>query len=177
MKKLLSMLLVLAALASVAFAQATPSLTTTAVGTASGLASGGLPGGLDTLAADYRADYTVKAGDTLKDISMAQYGDQRYWPMLYMTNKGVVANPELLEPGMVLKIYELPFDPKAPGALSVTVIVETYLQTYADYIAFGASWVDQRRWVLLQAQTFQSDFFAKNEARIDAADLAWYKAR
>ena len=100
MKKILSIVLALAALASVASAQAAPSLTTTAVGTASGLASGGLPGGLDTLASKYRADYTVKAGDTLKDISLAQYGDLRYWPMLYMTNKGVVANPELLELGL-----------------------------------------------------------------------------
>lgn len=49
--------------------------------------------------------YTVKPGDTLSDIAEAEMGDAKRWPELYAANKDAVGeNPDLIHPGLVLKI-------------------------------------------------------------------------
>lgn len=161
-------------MATLAFGQIT---TSSVVGAASTAASSDLGPGLEGLKANLQEDYVVRAGDTLKSISASVYGDYRYWTFIYLTNKGAVANPERIEPGLALKIYKLGFDPKLPNDLSKKVIAETYLQSYARYVELGADWTDARRWVLLEATAFAPDLFAAAAARIDDSDEAWYKAR
>jgi nucleoid-associated protein YgaU len=48
--------------------------------------------------------YKVKKGDTLRKISKAAYGDEKLWARIFRVNRGELASPNDLEPGMVLKI-------------------------------------------------------------------------
>lgn len=49
--------------------------------------------------------YTVKAGDSLSDIAESEMGDAKRWPELYAANKEAVGdNPDMIHPGLVLKI-------------------------------------------------------------------------
>lgn len=173
MKRYLVILCALLVAVSSSFAQ----LTTTVVGVASTVASSDMGPGIESLKANAQEDYTVVAGNTLKAVSAQVYGDYRYWPIVYLTNKETISNPELIEPATAFKIYKLPFDPALPNDLSKRLIVETYLQTYARYLELGSDWTWQRRWVLLEALYFSPELFAKSESRIDAADLDWYKSR
>jgi len=180
MKKaiVLSLFLVLAVV--VAFGQSATTgakAATAVVGAASTVASSDMGPGLESLKANVQEDYTVVVGNTLKAVSEAVYGDYRYWPIVYMTNKETIDNPELIEPDTAFKIYKLPFDPALPNDISKLLIVETYLQTYARYVELGGDWVDARRWVLLEAMHFSPDLFTKFEGRIEATDADWYGSR
>ena len=51
--------------------------------------------------------YTVKAGDTLSDISKLTYNDGFYYPIIMLASRGVVVNPDKIKPSMVLTIPDL----------------------------------------------------------------------
>jgi hypothetical protein len=51
--------------------------------------------------------YTVKKGDTLSDISRRVYNDGFYYPVIMLASRGVVVNPDKIEPGMELTIPNL----------------------------------------------------------------------
>jgi len=51
--------------------------------------------------------YTVKKGDTLSKISWRVYNDGFYYPVIMLASKGVVVNPDKIEPGMELTIPDL----------------------------------------------------------------------
>jgi len=51
--------------------------------------------------------YTVKAGDTLSDISRNAYYNGFYYPVIMLASQGVVINPDKICPGMVLTIPDL----------------------------------------------------------------------
>jgi len=180
MKKYILCSIILIFTVFLAFGQRTTTgteATTAVVGAAATVASTDMGPGVESLKAEVQEDYTVVEGNTLKAVSASVYGDYRYWPIVYLTNKETISNPELIEPATAFKIYKLPFDPALPNDLSKVLIVETYLQTYARYLELGSDWVGQRRWVLLEAMHFAPDLFEKFESRIDASDTEWYKAR
>ena len=52
-------------------------------------------------------DYTVEAGDTLWAIALYMYGDGSRWRDLYDLNRGIIDNPNLIEPGQVLNVPPL----------------------------------------------------------------------
>jgi nucleoid-associated protein YgaU len=57
------------------------------------------------------AEYKVAEKDTLSSIALKYYGSaaENLWKYIYETNKAVIgAKPEMLKPGMVLKIPEKP---------------------------------------------------------------------
>jgi len=180
MKKYTLGVFLLTILVSMSFSQSATTgakAATTVVGVASTVASSDMGPGIESLKANAQEDYTVVAGNTLRAVSAQVYGDYRYWPIVYLTNKETISNPELIEPATVFKIYKLPFDPALPNDLSKVLITETYLQTYARYLELGSEWTWQRRWVLLEAMHFSPELFSKSESRIDAADVEWYKSR
>jgi nucleoid-associated protein YgaU len=51
--------------------------------------------------------YTVKQGDTLSDISRHAYNEGFYYPIIMLASRGVVINPDKIQPGMVLTIPDL----------------------------------------------------------------------
>jgi len=51
--------------------------------------------------------YTVKKGDTLSNISRNVYNDGFYYPVIMLASRGVVINPDKIEPGMELTIPNL----------------------------------------------------------------------
>jgi nucleoid-associated protein YgaU len=48
--------------------------------------------------------YTVVAGDSLSKIAKKLYGDGKKWRKIYEVNRDVIKNPDLIQPGWVLKI-------------------------------------------------------------------------
>jgi hypothetical protein len=51
--------------------------------------------------------YTVKSGDTLSEISRHAYNDGFYYPVIMLASRGVVINPDKIQPGMELTIPDL----------------------------------------------------------------------
>jgi len=59
----------------------------------------------------YMAEHTVVAGETLGDISLKYYGSavKEKYMLIYEANKALIGdNPNIIRPGQVLKIPELP---------------------------------------------------------------------
>ena len=57
------------------------------------------------------AEHKVVSGDTLSAIALKYYKNagKPYWMAIYEANKAVIGdNPNLIKPGQVLKILELP---------------------------------------------------------------------
>jgi len=48
--------------------------------------------------------YTVKRGDTLSKISKSHYGTWKRYPEIFEANKPMLADPDLIYPGQVLRI-------------------------------------------------------------------------
>jgi nucleoid-associated protein YgaU len=48
--------------------------------------------------------YTVAKGDSLSKIAKRIYGDAQKWHQIYEANKDTIKNPDLIQPGQVLKI-------------------------------------------------------------------------
>jgi nucleoid-associated protein YgaU len=48
--------------------------------------------------------YTVKPGDTLSKIAKAELGDASKYPAIFEANRGVLSDPDKIQPGQVLKI-------------------------------------------------------------------------
>jgi nucleoid-associated protein YgaU len=70
-------------------------------------AKGMTPGGAQKAIAEHK----VVSGDTLGGIALKYYGNagKPYWMEIYAANKEVIGdNPNLIKPGQVLKILELP---------------------------------------------------------------------
>jgi nucleoid-associated protein YgaU len=52
--------------------------------------------------------YQVQKGDTLSKIAKEMYGDWHKYPMIFEANKPMLTDPDLIYPGQVLRIPELP---------------------------------------------------------------------
>jgi nucleoid-associated protein YgaU len=48
--------------------------------------------------------YTVKSGDSLSKIAKQFYGDPMQYKKIFEANKDQISNPDLIQPGWVLKI-------------------------------------------------------------------------
>lgn len=48
--------------------------------------------------------YTVVPGDTLSEIAQKLYGDLNEWPRIFQANQDQIANPNVIQPGQVLRI-------------------------------------------------------------------------
>lgn len=67
--------------------------------------------------------YTAKAGDTLGTIAKTMYGDAKLYTKIFEASKNVMANPDVVKPGMALTIPILhplpaPTPAGAPAAIS-----------------------------------------------------------
>jgi len=51
--------------------------------------------------------YIVKSGDTLSGISRHAYNDGFYYPIIMLASRGVVINPDKIQPGMELTLPDL----------------------------------------------------------------------
>jgi nucleoid-associated protein YgaU len=53
---------------------------------------------------DIHGKYTVKSGDSLSKIAKHFYGDANAYPKIFEANRDILKNPDLIQPGQVLKI-------------------------------------------------------------------------
>src|SRR6185436_11862537 len=64
------------------------------------------------------ATYKVKKGDTLTSIAKSQLGDGNRWPQIFVLNRAIIKNPNVISPGQVLHL-----PPKTPlGAIAKTLL-------------------------------------------------------
>ena len=49
-------------------------------------------------------EYLVQKGDCLWSISVRAYADGYQWTKVWENNKQIIANPDIIEPGMLLKL-------------------------------------------------------------------------
>lgn len=56
---------------------------------------------------EFLAEHVVKAGDNLSYISRDYYGTKDHWKTIWEANKDVIKDPNVIRPGMVLKIPRL----------------------------------------------------------------------
>lgn len=55
-------------------------------------------------AAPAEQTHTVESGDTLSGIAERYYGDANQWPRIFEANGDQLSNPDVIEPGQVLRI-------------------------------------------------------------------------
>ena len=55
-------------------------------------------------AASQGQTYTVKSGDTLWAIAEQFYGEGSRWTVIHEANRGLISNPDMIQPGWVLTI-------------------------------------------------------------------------
>jgi LysM repeat protein len=56
---------------------------------------------------DGAKEYTVKRGDTLSGIARHETGNGFYYPIIMLSSRGTVVNPDKIEPGMKLTIPDI----------------------------------------------------------------------
>jgi nucleoid-associated protein YgaU len=76
---------------------------------------------------DKSKTYEIQKGDTLEKIAINNYGDPRYWGVLYLINKDKIKNPNEIEIGTEIKIPEK--NEISPTGRNVFV---TVLQTFEN---------------------------------------------
>jgi len=64
--------------------------------------------GVSSTAPSAGQSYTVAKGDTLSEIAKSFYGNANQWRVIYEANKDTIKNPDLIQPGWVLKIPPKP---------------------------------------------------------------------
>ncbi len=71
--------------------------------------AGQLSGGTTTPQPPQPTTYKVKKGDTLSGIAKSQLGDQNRWPQIFVLNRAIIKNPNVISVGQVLHL-----PPKTP---------------------------------------------------------------
>jgi nucleoid-associated protein YgaU len=65
---------------------------------------GNVESGVASTAPSAAQTYTVNKGDTLSKIAKEFYGSANRWHEIYDANRDQISNPDLIQPGQVLKI-------------------------------------------------------------------------
>lgn len=65
---------------------------------------GNVQAGSSSTAPAPEQSYTVAKGDTLSKIAKRFYGSPNRWRTIFEANREQIANPDLIQPGQVLKI-------------------------------------------------------------------------
>jgi nucleoid-associated protein YgaU len=120
--------------------------------------------------------YVVQPGDTLSSIAQDQLGDANCWPAIFLLNRGLIRNPDLIFPGQVLTLptsaaagtdsSPSPTDSTTAGANSsaCSATPRLYVVQRGDTLSSIAQHLlgDAGRWPAL---------FALNRAVLDSPDL------
>lgn len=83
--------------------------TTASAGAARPTAAGtGVPGATSASAPQTRRTYTVQKGDSLSKIAQQTYGRADRWRAIFDANRDQIDDPDLIHPGQVLVLPDLP---------------------------------------------------------------------
>lgn len=95
------------------------------------------------------ADFVVAPGDTLWDISISQWGDASWWPVIYAENRaGLPArNPDLIETGSSLRIPVLEGGAARPTDADLRQKTEAYRMVADDYELLGHTGASDYRFI------------------------------
>jgi len=91
------------------------------------------------------ARHTVKEGDTFYDIAGSYWPSVHLWPDLYMLNRAGFPNPDLIEPGQVIRIYQPLGTPGELTPAAKEVLLTAYVDTYKVYRSLGEAALSRGR--------------------------------
>lgn len=137
-------------------------------------------------------EHTVRAGDTLWDLSDEIWGSRHLWPDLYRVNRNSVPDPDDLTIGSRLQVPEsLLGDDGSLADAAVSHLLDSYVLAYRAYrsteqvLADRAARTGRRdleirsrlkrsraQWLLYSATRFDENFVITRAADIDPDDIA-----
>lgn len=77
--------------------------------------------------------YKLKGGDYLYNISQYHYKNARYWPLIYMANKGLAPDPEIIITGGEIILPALEGNPESLSLEDKKNLSRGYLEVYLYY--------------------------------------------
>lgn len=112
-------------------------------------------------------EYIVKKGDTLSYIAKDKYKNHLFWTLIYMQNKNILSNLNLLTIDMKLLI---PSSVDMNNKAHIKLISKSYLTVYKEYKKSNR--VDDARWLLYANYChINSKILEEYKQSIDSVDL------
>lgn len=119
--------------------------------------------------------YTIKSGDSIFSIADRYWNNQYLWPDLYLLNQNEFSDPDLIQPGQTLTIYEKLGDPDKFSRSQRQDIVEAYIGVYRIYRAIGEHEISQGKNTKGQKRIEDSRWTLYTAVRYDHSLLSRYK--
>lgn len=113
--------------------------------------------------------YKLQEGDYLFSIARYHYKEARYWPLIYMANKSLAPNPEIVITGGEIILPALEGNPKNLSLEDKKNLSQGYLEVYLYYKNKDRKKAIYHLWVAKKINI--ADVFKKYEDHIDDADL------
>lgn len=137
-------------------------------------------------------EHTVRAGDTLWDLSEEIWGSRHLWPDLYRVNRNSVPDPDDLTIGSRLQVPEsLLGDDGSLADAAVSHLLDSYVLAYRAYRSAEQVFADRAartgrrdleirsrlkrsraQWLLYSATRFDENFVITRAVDIDPDDIA-----
>jgi len=94
-------------------------------------------------------EYVVKNSDTLASISRNRYQNLYFWPLIYMKNKEIIKNQDVIAPGTVIYIPDTVDMQKKEN---VALVTESYIAAYKNYKGIGKA--EDARWLIYTCHVY-----------------------
>ena len=128
--------------------------------------------------------YSVRTGDTLFDISGAQWGDPYAWPLILLANESTVVDPDMLSPGQALLVPVFPETPLSDP--DRRLMATAHLLAYTRYRELalhpqstssasrylGPIRINKSLWVLYSGLRYNRDLIDQLRDRLEPDDAA-----
>lgn len=133
--------------------------------------------------------YRVEPGDTLYDVSRELWGNEDFWPLIYLRNSPPLDHPDRLEP---FKELRLGSGPLADGVLEANErqeLLEGYIEAYEAYrrrgeeatdigrnrsneylIQTGRILINKAHWLLYRGLVFDDGYLERYSSDIQERD-------
>jgi len=113
--------------------------------------------------------YKLKNGDYLYSIAQYHYRASHYWPLIYLANKDLEPNPEIVITGGEIILPALEGNPESLSLEDRKNLSQGYLEVYLYYKNKDHKKAIDYLWVARKINMI--DVFKKYEDQIDGADL------
>ena len=115
--------------------------------------------------------HVVIGGESFSVITGMYWNDYFLWPDLYIRNKMLSEDPDLIFPHEVIDIYNRPGNSNNFTEVEKSVIFDSYIKVYNRFKKLGTQ-KNASAWTLLWCATkYDRDFLNKYADKIESADI------